>query len=159
MKKVSFFFFLWVLGIFFQSFFDIVVSFWKINVFFCIVYSVIVLFRSPIFAIYSFFLGLTYDYLNFSSPGIYALSFFLAFYIFYFFDTREGELLKQFFLSIFIFCCIHLFVILLNFIFNQQNYLGLFFTSTILKEAIPTTILLLGVYPLITLITHKLKID
>jgi cell shape-determining protein MreD len=155
MKNLLFFALLWLLGIFFQSFSDIITSFWKINIIFCITYSVLVLCRSPIYAIYSFFLGLTYDYLSFSTPGIYALTFFLAYYVFYFFNIRKEELFKHFVFSGCLFTGVHLVVVFLNFIYFNENYLGLFFTRTLWIEILPTIILLMGIFPLIKKMIQK----
>ena len=158
MKKILFFVLLWIVAIFLQSFFDIIFSFWKFNIFFCLVYYISALFRSPIYALYSFFLGLTYDYLNFSTPGMYALTFFISYYIFYFFLIREEEFLKHIWLSIFLLCIIHLLIILLNFIFFNTNYLGLFFFRALWVEIFPTIILLFGVYPLMRKLVHKINL-
>ena len=158
MKSFFFFFFLWFLSIFFQSFFDVIITFLKVNVIYCIYYSIFILCRKSIFAIYSFILGLTYDYLSFSPLGIYAIAFFLVYYAYDFFNIRSEQLLKHFFFSFFLFCSIHFVAILLNFVFFNESYIGLFFRKTLFSEIIPTIILLMGVYPLLKIIFSKLNI-
>lgn len=142
MKKLAFFTTFWFLAIILQPFFDPFFFGIKINIFFCIAYPIITLFRKSIDSLFLFFLGLSYDYLNFSTSGTYALAFFIAHFTYNFFLLNKEEYWRTIMIGFLFFFSIHIFWLILNYFFIGINYFLVFLSSTLWIEVIPTIFVL-----------------
>ena len=156
MKKFIFFTVLWIIAISLQSFFDVFITNIKLNIFFCIAYPVLVLFRKTGYSLYLAWLGLSYDYLSFSLPASYMLVFFIAFYIGYLFLIRKDDFWRNMFLAFILFCSMHLLWISINYFFTDVNYFQAFFTKILWIEILPTILLLFFFFPVIKKLANKI---
>ena len=116
----------------------------------------LVFFRGPYDSLFLAFLGLTYDYLSFSLLGSYALVFFLSHYIPYFFVLEKENFWQYILTGFIVFCGMHFLWILINYIFIGKNYFLIFFTSSLWVEIIPTTILVMFLFPIIRKLENRI---
>ena len=158
MKKFIFFVIFWLLAIVLQTFFDSYFLSLKFSFFLALSYCLAVFFRGFYDSLFLAFLGLTYDYLSFSLLGSYALVFFLAHYVPYFFILEKENFGQHILAGFIVFCGMHFLWIFLNYLFVAENYLFIFFTSSLWVEVIPTTILLTLIFPIMRKLDKK-KID
>ncbi len=156
MKKIFFFVILWFLSIVLQAFFDSYFLTLKLSFFLALAYCLAVFFRGPYDSLFLAFLGLTYDYLSFSLLGSYALVFFLSHYIPYFFVLEKENFWQYILTGFIVFCGMHFLWILINYIFIGKNYFLIFFTSSLWVEIIPTTILVMFLFPIIRKLENRI---
>ncbi len=158
MKKFIFFVILWFLSIVLQAFFDSYFLTLKLSVFFALAYCLAVFYRGFYDSLFLAFLGLTYDYLSFSLLGSYALVFFLSHYVPYFFILEKENFWKHILAGFIVFCGMHFLWIFINYFFIGKNYFLIFFTSSLWVEIIPTTILLMLLFPIIRKLENRIFI-